>query len=144
MLEQTRTDEEKSKAEDRLLRRQDAKKRKLAELGIDYDMGDAEYVSPPCRVQIHTHTHRNCRRRRGRRCRRWHEAQDGQRCECMRIHHAGSSCTRWMPELRYIGTSAVCQGTEETHSWGRKHGGLCRQRLGFECMRVHYANSGCT
>jgi nucleolar protein 15 len=50
MLKQTRTDEEKSKAEDRLLRRQDAKKRKLAELGIDYDMGDAEYVSPACRA----------------------------------------------------------------------------------------------
>jgi nucleolar protein 15 len=42
---QPRTEEEQSRAEDRLLRRQEEKKRKLEELGIDYDFGDAAYVS---------------------------------------------------------------------------------------------------
>ena len=42
---QARTTEEREKAEDRLVRRQDAKKRKLAEAGIDYDFEDIAYVS---------------------------------------------------------------------------------------------------
>lgn len=42
---QARTTGEREKAEDRLVRRQDAKKRKLAEAGIDYDFEDIAYVS---------------------------------------------------------------------------------------------------
>jgi nucleolar protein 15 len=39
-----RTGEDRAKVEDRLLRRQNEKKRKLSVLGIDYDFGEAEYV----------------------------------------------------------------------------------------------------
>lgn len=40
-----RTEEQQEKSERRLLARQEEKKRKLAEMGIDYDMSAVEYVS---------------------------------------------------------------------------------------------------
>ena len=42
---QPRTEEEQERAESRLLRRQEEKKRKLAEAGIDYDFEAISYVS---------------------------------------------------------------------------------------------------
>jgi hypothetical protein len=42
---QKRTEEQQGKAERRLMARQEEKKRKLAEMGIDYDMSAVEYVS---------------------------------------------------------------------------------------------------
>jgi len=42
---QKRTTEEIDKAEDRLIQRQEAKRRKLAEAGIDYDFSAVAYVS---------------------------------------------------------------------------------------------------
>ncbi len=40
-----RTPEQQEKAEKRLIERQEQKKRKLLESGIDYDMSTVEYVS---------------------------------------------------------------------------------------------------
>ncbi|KAI9066327.1 RNA-binding domain-containing protein [Trametes sanguinea] len=43
-----RTEEEQEKAERRLLKRQEQRKRKLQESGIDYDFEDVAYVSDRC------------------------------------------------------------------------------------------------
>jgi len=50
-LVQKRTTEEIEKAEDRLIQRQEAKRRKLAEAGIDYDFSAVAYVSAYRRVE---------------------------------------------------------------------------------------------
>ena len=42
---QSRTEDEKAKAEKRLLKRQKEKKRKLEAVGIDYDFSKVGYVS---------------------------------------------------------------------------------------------------
>jgi hypothetical protein len=52
MLVQERTDEEKAKSEGRLLQRQEKKQKKLQDLGIDYDFGDAAYVSCPFKTSL--------------------------------------------------------------------------------------------
>jgi hypothetical protein len=43
-FKQKRSEEQQEKAERRLLSRQEEKKRKLADMGIDYDMSAVEYV----------------------------------------------------------------------------------------------------